>query len=94
MRIPGLLTKLGSAGDRKPSLSQWLDPVGEPGADNTSALTSCLHPTIAGGKRREREDAKPILHKPNRTHTPERTLYARFLVRWLPEEMHASLRDG
>lgn len=79
---------------RKPSLSQWLDLVGELEADNTNALTSCLHPTTAGGKSRKHADAKSTLHKLDRLHTPERTLHARFFVRRLPAEMHASRRDG
>lgn len=89
-----LLAKLRSAGDRKPSLSQWLDLVGELEADNTNALTRCLHPTTAGGKSRKHADAKSTLHKLDRLHTPERTLHARFFVRRLPAEMHASRRDG
>lgn len=89
-----LLAKLRSAGDHKPSLSQWLDLVGELEADNTNALTRCLHPTTAGSKSRKHEDAKSTLHKLDRIHTPERTLHACFFVRRLPAEMHASRRDG
>jgi len=90
-RLPA---KLRSAGDCKPSLSQWLDLVGELEADNTNALTHCLHPTTSGGRRREYGDAKSSLHKLDRIPTPKRTLHARFLVQRLAAEMHAFQRDG
>jgi len=89
-----LLTKLRFAGDRKPSLSEWLDLVGKLEADNTKALKNCLRPTTAGGKSREHEDAKSVLHELNRIHTPERTRHVRLLMQWLPAEVHATREDG
>jgi len=82
-----MLAKSGGANDRKPSLSQWLDLVGELEEDNTNALTSRLHPKTAGGKSWEHEEAKAILHKLDQIQASERKRYARFFVRWLRAEM-------
>jgi hypothetical protein len=87
------LAKPGSANDRKPSLSQWLDLVGELEADKTNALTSRLAPTTAGGRSWRHEDARAILDKLSQLQEPERRLYARYFVRWLRAEMAASRRD-
>ncbi len=86
------LAKPGSANDRKPSLSQWLDLVGELEADNTNALTSRLDPTTAGGRSWRHEDAKAILDKLNQVQASERKLYARFFVRWLRGERSEGAR--
>jgi len=84
------LAKPGGGSDRKPSLSQWLDLVGELEANNQNALTSRLDPTTAGGKSWKQKDAKAILDKLNKLQAPQRKLYARLFVRWL----RADLRKG
>lgn len=77
-------------GQKPPSLSQWLDLVGELEANNQNALTSRLNPTTAGGKSWKHKDAKAILDKVNKIQAPQRKLYARLFVRWL----RADLRKG
>lgn len=86
------LAKSGHDNDRKPSLSQWLDLIGELEADSKDALTSRLSPTTAGGKNWKHSDAKAILEKLNRVQAPERKLYARFFVRWLRANMRKETR--
>ncbi|MGE0373226.1 MAG: RAMP superfamily CRISPR-associated protein [Gammaproteobacteria bacterium] len=81
------LAKAGGGGDRKPSLSQWLDLVGELEAGNQSALTSRLDPTTAGGKSWKHRDARAILDELNKVQAPQRNLYARLFVRWLRAEL-------
>ncbi|MFT4099647.1 MAG: hypothetical protein QM674_01160 [Burkholderiaceae bacterium] len=84
------LAKPGGGSDRKPSLSQWLDLVGELEANNPNALTSRFNPTTAGGKSWKHKDAKAILDELNKVQTPQQKLYARLFVRWL----RADLRNG
>jgi len=45
-------------------------------------------------KRLGLDTAPAAKKRTDRIHTPERTLHARFFVRRLPAEMHASRRDG
>lgn len=86
------LDKQDGNGQKPPSLSQWLDLVGELEADNPNALTSRLNPTTAGGRSWKHKDAKAILDKLNdRALQPnQHALYARLFVRWL----RADLRKG
>jgi len=84
------LAKPGGGGDRKPSLSQWLQLVGELEANNQDALTSRLNPTTAGGKAWKHKDAKAILDNLKKIQAAQRKLYARLFVRWL----RADLRKG
>lgn len=77
-------------GQKPPSLSQWLDLVGELEANNQNALASRLNPTTAGGKTWKHRDAKGILEELNKIQAAQRKLYARFFVRWL----RADLRKG
>lgn len=81
------LASPGSGNDRKPSLSQWMDLVGELEANNPSALTSRLNPTTAGGKNWKHKDVQAILDKLNKVEASRRALYARCFVRWLRAEM-------
>lgn len=87
------LANPGGGSDRKPSLSQWLNLVGELEANSQNALTSRLSPTTASGKSWNR-DAKAILDQLNEVQAPQRKLYARFFVRWLRAEMHTKSRDA
>ncbi len=77
-------------GQKPPSLSQWLDLVGELEANNQGALTSRLSPTTAGGKSWKHKDAKAILNELNKIQAPQQELCARVFVRWL----RADLRKG
>jgi hypothetical protein len=79
--------------DRKPSLSQWRDLVGEL-ETNANAANSRLEPTTAGGKNWEHEHAKAILNELNKIHAPQRKLYARFFVRWLRAELREKTKGA
>lgn len=76
------LASPGGGNDRKPSLSQWLDLVGELEADNQNALTSRLNPTTAGGKSWKHRDAEAVIKKLQAVQQ-QRALHARLFVRWL-----------
>jgi len=86
------LAKPGGGSDRKPSLSQWLDLVGDLERGDANALSSRLTPTTAGGKSWKHEDAKAILDKLNKVQAPQRKLYARLFVRWLRADMRKDSR--
>jgi hypothetical protein len=80
------LAEPGGASDRKPSLSQWLDLVGELERGDHNALSSRLDPKTAGGRSWKHKDARAVLDKLSRVQASERSLYARFFVRWLRAE--------
>jgi len=86
--------KLGGGSDRKPSLSQWLDLVGDLERSDASALTSRLNPTTVGGKSWEHPDAKAILDELNKVQAPQRKLYARLFVRWLRADLRTKTREA
>lgn len=86
--------KKDSDGRKPPSLSQWLDLVGELEANSPNALTSRLNPTTAGGKSWKHRDAKAILDELNKVQAPQRKLYARFFVRWLRAETRSNQPQG
>lgn len=88
------LAKPGSGSDRKPSLSQWLDLVGELEPNNSNALTSRLNPTTAGGKNWKHRDAKAILDELSKVQAAERKLYARLFVRWLRADMRKKSKEA
>lgn len=79
-------------GRKPPSLSQWLDLVGELEANNANALKSRLNPTTAGGKSWKHRDAKAILDELNKIQAPQGKLYARLFVRWLRADMRKGTR--
>ncbi|MFO0548139.1 MAG: hypothetical protein U0271_07110 [Polyangiaceae bacterium] len=83
------LARPGGSNERKPSLSQWFDLVGELEATGPSALKSRLDPKTAGGKSWKDKDAKAILEKLNdkQLQAKTRALHARLFVRWLRAEM-------
>jgi hypothetical protein len=87
------LAKPGGGSDRKPSLSQWLDLVGDLKRGDTNALTSRLNPTTAGGKSWKHEDAKVILEKLSKIEASQRKLYAHLFVRWLRAEIRKKARE-
>ncbi|HLJ96261.1 MAG TPA: RAMP superfamily CRISPR-associated protein [Gemmataceae bacterium] len=90
------LAKSGGGSDRKPSLSQWLDLVGDLERGDANALTSRLTPTTAGGKSWKHNDAKAILDKLNdRALQPkQRALHARLFVRWLRADMRKKAKEA
>lgn len=88
------LAKLGSGNDRKPSLSQWFDLVGELEAGSSSALTSRLSPTTAGGRSWKHRDAESVLRKLQAIQQQQRALHARLFVRWLRAEMRATAKGA
>jgi hypothetical protein len=79
-------------GERKPSLSQWLNLVGELEAHNPNALTSRRKPTTAGGKNWKHLGASAILDKLNEVPAEQQNLYARMFVRWLRAELRMGER--
>lgn len=85
------LTRVGGATDRRPSLSQWLDLVGDLERNEPDALTSRQTLTTAGGKSWSHKDASEILKKLEAMQEPEeRTSHARLFVRWLRVEMRGA----
>ncbi len=86
------LAKAG--GERKPSLSQWLDLVADLERGDTNALDGRLNPTTAGAKSWKHRDAKTILEKLKGLQPSQRTPHARLFVRWLRADMRANQRKG
>jgi hypothetical protein len=89
-----VLAKPGGGSNRKPSLSQWLDLVGDLERGDTNTLTSRLNPTTSGGKSWNHGDARAILDELSNIETSQRKLYARLFVRWLRAEMRKKSREA
>ena len=87
------LAKSGGGNDRKPSLSQWFDLVGDLERGDPNAITSRLNPTTAGGKNWKHEDAKTVLEK-LKAIQQQRALHARLFVRWLRAEMRKKSKEA
>jgi RAMP superfamily len=85
--------KKDESGQKPPSLSQWLDLVGELEANNQNALKSRLNPTTAGGKSWKNKNAKAILDELNKVHARQQMLYARLFVRWLRADLRSKSRE-
>lgn len=83
-----------TSGERKPSLSQWLDLAGELELGETNAIESRLHPTTAGAKSWKHRDANAILQELSAVQRNERARYARFFVSWLRAELRANQKKG
>lgn len=88
------LANHGGGSDRKPSLSQWLDLVGDLEANDEHALSARIDPTTAGGKSWMHRDAKSILNKLSEVRAPQRELYARLFVRWLRADLREKSKDA
>jgi len=90
------LARPGGGNECTPSLSQWLDLVGELEANSPNALTSRLNPTTAGGKSWRHKDAKAILGKLNdkALQPKQRALHARLFVRWLRAELREKTKGA
>ena len=87
------LAKPGGGSERKPSLSQWLDLVGDLERGDANALSSRMNPTTAGGKSWKHRDAKDVLNELNKIEASQQKLYARFFVRWLRAEMRKKMKE-
>lgn len=85
--------KPGGGNHRKPSLSQWLDLVGDLDRGEPNALTSRLNPTTAGGKSWKHGGAEAVLNK-HQALQQQRALHARLIVRWLRADLRARQARG
>lgn len=83
-----------AGGERKPSLSQWLDLVADLERGDTDAINTRLHPTTVGGKSWKHRDATAILQKLESLDPAQRAAYARFFVRWLRADLRSSRDEG
>jgi hypothetical protein len=88
------LAQPGGGSNRKPSLSQWLDLVGDLERGDANALSSRLNPTTAGGKNWKHQDAKDVLDELKKIEASKRKLYARLFVRWLRAEMRKKTKEA
>lgn len=86
------LAEVGGGGDRRPSLSQWFDLVGELERGETDAPRSRIEPSTAGGK--SWKHARAILDKLNEISEDRRADYARFFIRWLRAGMRTKAREA
>jgi hypothetical protein len=87
------LAKPVGGNDRKPSLSQWFDLVGDLERGDPNAITSRLNPTTAGGKNWKHRDAEAVLKKLQAVQQ-QHALHARFFVRWLRAEMRKKTKEA
>ncbi|HWP94785.1 MAG TPA: RAMP superfamily CRISPR-associated protein [Gammaproteobacteria bacterium] len=83
-----------AGGERKPSLSQWLDLAADLERGETNAVHCRLEPTTAGRKSWKHKDAKAILQKLESIDPAQRAAYARFFVRWLRAALRCSRDKG
>lgn len=88
------LAKSGGGNDRKPSLSQWFDLVGDLKRGDPNAVTSRLNPTTAGGKNWKHRDARKVLEKLDRVEASQRELYAALFVRWLRADIRKKVKEA
>lgn len=88
------LARTGSASDRKPSLSQWLDLVGDLERAAPQALPSRINPQTAGGRNWKHPDARAVLEKLAALPPEQQKLYARFFVRWLRAELRRQVKES
>jgi hypothetical protein len=86
------LAKAG--GERKPSLSQWLDLAADLERSDRNAIESRLNPTTAGAKSWQHKDAKAILEKLKALPPAQRAPHARLFVRWLRADLRANQHKG
>ncbi|HXH13720.1 MAG TPA: RAMP superfamily CRISPR-associated protein [Alphaproteobacteria bacterium] len=77
-------------GERKPSLSQWMDLVGDLERSDPNAIESRLQPTTAGAKSWKHKDATVILNKLKQLQPKQHAASARYFVRWLRAELRAN----
>lgn len=87
------LAQPGGGSERKPSLSQWVDLVGDLARGDANAVPSRLNPTSAGGKNWKHKDAKAILDELNKIQAERRERYARFFTRWLRAKLRATSKE-
>lgn len=88
------LAEPSKAGDRKPSLSQWLDLVSDLERRETNAIENRLNPTTAGARGWKHEDAEMVLRKLEALQPEQRAPHAQFFVRWLRAKLRTNRREG
>ena len=82
------LAQRGTADNRRPSLSQWMDLLSDLERQDPNAIAARLNPTTAGGRAWRDPDAAAILRKLKKIEDPAtRAAHARMFVRWLRAKM-------
>ena len=87
------LATSGADGDRKPSLSQWLELVAELEAGNRLFINHLLDQTNVGARGWRHARAQQILAMLQRCPDQSRAQYARMFVRWLRAAMRERARS-
>lgn len=77
-------------GERKPSLSQWMDLVSDLERSPAGAIERRLQSTTAGARSWMQKDATEILNKLKQLQPDQQAVYARYFVRWLRAELRAN----
>ncbi len=77
-------------GERKPSLSQWMDLVADLERNDAQAIEKRLNPTTAGARSWRHKDAVEVLRKLNKIQPGQRAVYAQYFVRWLRVGLRAN----
>ncbi|MCG3173789.1 MAG: hypothetical protein GMKNLPBB_01991 [Myxococcota bacterium] len=81
-------------GERKPSLSQWIDLVAELERNGAEAINSRLNPATAGARGWQDEDANNILKMLKALQPEQQAPHARVFVRWLRADLRANQQKG
>ncbi|MBO9347510.1 MAG: hypothetical protein J7467_04600 [Chloroflexus sp.] len=77
-------------GERKPSLSQWMDLVADLERNDAQAIEQRLNPTTAGARSWKHKDAAEVLNRLKDVPLEQRAVYAQYFVRWLRVELRAN----
>ncbi len=77
-------------GERKPSLSQWMDLVADLERNDAQAIEQRLNPTTAGARSWKHKDAAEVLNRLNNIQPGQRAVYAQYFVRWLRVGLRAN----
>lgn len=83
-----------AGGERKPSLSQWLDLVADLERMDQNAIDRRLNPSTAGARSWRHRDARAILENLAALQPEQRASHARFFVRWLRADLRKSRDRG
>lgn len=75
-------------GERKPSLSQWMDLVADLERNDAQAIEQRLNPTTAGARNWKHKDAAKVLNR--LVPLEQRAAYAQYFVRWLRVGLRAN----
>jgi len=77
-------------GERKPSLSQWMDLVADLERNDARAIEQRLNPTTAGARNWKHKDAAEVLNRLKDVPLEQRAVYAQYFVRWLRVGLRAN----